>query len=118
MSAAPTDAAIEVAAKAMYEANDEFHVALAKARGRESTHPKASGNWETASDYHRDLYRMRAIAALSHPNTTGQARGVEKDWEYWESCSCVIDCYDCSNSGDWHQHSDDPCVAHPDAEMS
>ncbi len=34
------------------------------------------------------------------------------------ACTCFHDCRMCSRSGDWHQHADEPCIIHPDAEVS
>ena len=32
-------------------------------------------------------------------------------------CTCHKDCHADSHSGNWHQHEDEPCPAHPDAPM-
>jgi len=53
---------------------------------------------------------MKALAeAGGLPELPGKAK--EPD------CNCYKDCHEDSQSGNWHQHEGEPCLAHPNAPM-
>lgn len=43
---------------------------------------------------------------------------TKQDKPKWYDCTCFHDCGTCSKTGRFHQHEQDPCPVHPDAEMT
>lgn len=65
--------------------------------------------WHIASgQFGESLTERGAINGAARAIRAQIARGAK-------GCACVMDCRDCSLSGDWHVHPGDACAAHPDA---
>lgn len=58
-----------------------------------------------------DLDTLRKVAELFKVKDPSPVEESNAD------CTCYLGCEDDSLSGQWHQHEDDPCPAHPDAPM-
>jgi hypothetical protein len=89
------EAAVEAAARDMYEANAEFHRALAAARDRTVDLPERPV-WDEAPSYHRELYAVRARAALAAALPLLTADKVE------EHAECTWVCGACGRSPEAH----------------
>jgi hypothetical protein len=63
----------------------------------------------------------RILAKLEHA-TLWRGRGplppnAPSSLRHAVECMCHMDCHADSQSGRWHQHEEEPCLAHPDAPM-